>query len=74
MAGVKQEFMRLIADFSTIGITMAASVFIGFGVGYFLDQKVFDGRTSPWFMFIFLGLGIAAAFINLFRLARRKDL
>ncbi len=74
MAGVKQEFMRLIADFSTIGITMAASVFIGFGVGYFLDQKVFGGRTSPWFMFIFLGLGIAAAFINLFRLARRKDL
>jgi F0F1-type ATP synthase assembly protein I len=74
MAGFRKEFMRLLADFSTIGITMASSVFIGFGIGYLLDQKVFGGRTTPWFMFVFLGLGIAAAFINLFRLARRKDL
>lgn len=66
--------MRLIADFSTIGITMASSVFIGFGFGYLLDQKVFDGRTSPWFMFIFLALGIAAGFRNLYQLSQRKDL
>jgi len=64
----------MLADFSTIGMTMAFSVFIGVGIGYFLDRKVFAGKTYPWLTMIFLGFGVAAAFVNLFRMARRKDL
>lgn len=74
MSDNRKEIMRLLADFSTIGMTVAFSIFIGVGFGYFLDHKVFDGRTSPWFTLIFLGLGVAAAFKNLFNMARRKDL
>lgn len=66
--------MKLLADFSTIGMTVAFSIFIGLGVGYLLDHKVFGGRTSPWFTLVFLGFGVFAAFLNLYRMARRKDL
>lgn len=66
--------MKLLADFSTIGVTMAAAVFIGFAFGYFLDTKVFHGRTKPWFMLLFLLLGIVAGFKNLYELTKRKDL
>lgn len=73
MAGGKKEMIRLMTDFGTLGLTMAASVFIGLGIGYYLDHKVFDGRTSPWFTFIFLGLGIFAGFKNIYQMAKRKD-
>jgi len=66
--------MRLVADFSTIGLNLASSIFVGFGMGYLLDEKLFHGRTSPWFMMIFLALGVFAGFRSLYRLARRKDL
>ncbi len=64
----------MLADFSTIGMTVAFSIFIGVGIGYLLDHKVFGGRTAPWLTLIFLGLGVAAAFKNLYMMARRKDL
>ena len=70
----RKEMMRLLADFSTIGMTVAFSIFIGLGIGYYLDHKLFGGRTYPWLTLIFLGFGVAAAFVNLFRMARRKDL
>lgn len=70
----RKEMMRMLADFSTIGMTVAFSIFIGVGIGYYLDHKLFGGRTYPWLTLIFLGFGIAAAFVNLYRMARRKDL
>ena len=66
--------MKQLADLSTIGITLASSVFIGFGAGYLIDVKLFNGKTTPWFMFIFLALGIAAGFKNLYQITKRKDL
>jgi len=72
--GARKEFMRLLADFSTIGLSLASSIFVGFGMGYLLDVKLFHGRTSPWFMMIFFGLGVFAGFRNLYRLTQRKDL
>lgn len=74
MSSNRKDFMKLLGDFSTIGLTMATSVFVGFGFGYWLDKKVFGGRTAPWFMMIFLVLGIAAGFRSLYQLAMRKDL
>ena len=66
--------MKLLADFSTIGMTVVFSIFIGVGIGYYLDHKVFDGRTYPWLTLIFLGFGVISAFLNLYRMATRKDL
>ena len=72
--GGRKEYMKLLAVFSTMGIEMAASVFIGFGMGWLIDQKIFAGRTRPWFMMIFLVFGIIAGFRGLYRVSRRKDL
>ena len=74
MSSNRREMMRLLGDFSTIGMSVAFSVFIGVGIGYWLDHKVFEGRTSPWLTLIFLGFGVAAAFKNLYMMSRRKDL
>ncbi len=74
MSGDRKEVVKLLAEFSTIGMSVAFSIFIGVGIGYFLDHKVFAGRTSPWLTLIFLGFGVAAAFKNLYLMSRRKDL
>jgi F0F1-type ATP synthase assembly protein I len=73
-ADKRKDGLRLLAQFSTIGMTVAFSIFIGVGIGYYLDHKVFAGRTSPWLTLIFLGFGVAAAFKNLYDMASRKDL
>jgi ATP synthase protein I len=74
MTNQRKEIMRLMADFSTIGMTMVFSIFIGVGIGYLLDHKVFGGRTAPWLTLLFLGFGVAAAFKNLYMMTKRKGL
>jgi ATP synthase protein I len=58
-----RKFIRMIGVLSTVGITLVAATVIGFYAGYTLDR--FFG-TSPWLMLVFLVLGIAAGFKNLF--------
>ena len=67
----RKEMMKLMAEFGTIGMTVAFSIFIGIWIGYFLDHKVFGGRTTPGFTLFFLLLGIIAAFKNLWSFMRR---
>ncbi|MDF1577374.1 MAG: AtpZ/AtpI family protein [Desulfurivibrionaceae bacterium] len=74
MSGTRKEMIKMLADFSTIGMTVSFSIFIGVGFGYYLDTHVFAGRTKPWFTLIFLGFGVAAAFLNLYRMATRKEI
>lgn len=74
MFGSNKELMKMLTDFGTIGLTMSSSVFIGLGMGYLIDQKVFNGKTSPWFTFIFLAFGIVAGFRSIYRMSQRKDL
>ncbi len=74
MSSFRKEMLTLLSDFGTVGMNVSFSIFIGVGIGYWLDHKVFNDRTRPWFTLIFLGLGVAAAFMNLYRIIRRKDL
>ncbi|MBE0584767.1 MAG: AtpZ/AtpI family protein [Desulfofustis sp.] len=73
MSEVKKELMFLLGHYGHIGITMVASIFIGMGAGILLDQKVFDGRTAPWFTFIGLAFGIVAGFKSLFDILWRSS-
>ena len=68
MSDLKKEMMFLLGHYGHIGITFVAAIFIGMGAGLYLDQKVFDGRTAPWFMFVGLAFGIAAGFKSLFEI------
>ena len=65
MSDLKKELMFVLGHYGHIGITFVAAIFIGMGAGILLDQKVFDGRTAPWFTFIGLAFGIAAGFKSL---------
>jgi ATP synthase protein I len=60
---------RELAYYSSIGFSVAFSIFIGLGVGVYLDRR-FD--TSPWCMLVFLVLGIAAGFRNIAHAIRKS--
>lgn len=53
---------------SCIGLAMGLSIAIGAGIGYYIDKKF---GTQPWFLLVFLALGIGAAFRNLYVLYKR---
>jgi ATP synthase protein I len=54
--------MRELAYFSSLGFSIALSIFIGLGIGVYLDRRF---GTTPWLTLIFLGLGIAAGYRNI---------
>ena len=62
---MKRETRRAfkeMAYYSSLGISVSLAIFIGLGLGVWLDRE-FD--TSPWLTLIFLGLGIIAGFRNI---------
>ena len=63
-----KKMIKALAFLSAIGIAMALSIVIGAFIGYYLDKYL---GTRPWFSYIFLGIGIAAAFRSLYVLYRR---
>ena len=73
MSETRKELFRQIGLYSHVGTTFVLSIFIGLGIGWVLDNKVFDGRTAPWLTFVFLGFGIVAAFKNLWQLTKRMS-
>lgn len=60
--------LRELGYFASLGISVALSIFIGLGLGLWLDEK-FD--TDPVLMFIGLGLGIVAGFSNIIRAGKK---
>ena len=72
MSDVKKEFVQLLANYGHVGFTFVASIIIGLGGGIYLDQKVFDDRTSPWVTFIGLAFGIAAGYKTLLEILWRN--
>ncbi len=57
-----------LAYYSSLGISVALAIFIGLGVGIWLDRK-FD--TAPWLTLIFLVFGIIAGFRNIALVIKR---
>jgi ATP synthase protein I len=58
--------IRQAFEASAIAWMFPLAIALGFGWGYGMD-KLFG--TWPWLTAIFTGLGIVAAFVNLFRMA-----
>jgi ATP synthase protein I len=68
----KKETRRLFKDlwyYSSLSFSIALSIVIGLGIGYWLDKKF---QTSPWLTLIFLGFGVLAGFRNIY-LAMKKS-
>lgn len=57
------QTVKAIANFSQVGVTMAASVLVGVFLGKFLDNFF---HTSPWLLLLFSLFGVGAAIKSLF--------
>ena len=57
----KRAFREL-AYYSSLGLSISLSIFIGLAVGIYLDRRF---ETSPWCTLVFLVLGIIAGFRNI---------
>ena len=71
MSEDRNELFRLLMLYSHVGLTVVFSIFTGLGIGWWLDHKLFHGKTAPYLTFVFLGFGIAAGFKSLWDLIRR---
>lgn len=54
--------MRELAYYSSLGLSVALAIFIGLGIGVYLDNR-YD--TAPWLMFVGLLFGIVAGYRNI---------
>jgi len=63
-----RPLLDLMGDVGTIGTHMVASTLVGLAIGYYLDKWL---GTKPAMLIIFLLVGIAAGFKNMYEQARR---
>lgn len=66
--GSERRWIQGMAMASQIGIFLALSVAIGWFVGQWLDGWL---GTAPWLMILFTLFGIAAGFLEMFRVVMR---
>ncbi len=74
MGNVKDELAQLLRSLSvasTITLSIVFSIFAGVLAGYYLDTKVFDGKTYPWLTIICMGFGIGGGIKNFFIMTKR---
>lgn len=64
----RRKWIRGAGLASTVGIVLVVSMVIGYAFGSWLD-RVFG--TEPWLMLLFTLMGIAAGFIEMFRIVSR---
>lgn len=63
-----KRFLRELGYYSSLGLSVALSIFIGLAVGVYLDRRF---ETAPWCTLIFLVLGIIAGFRNIAMVIRK---
>lgn len=69
MAGTNKDLLRSLAMVSSMGISVVLAIGIGVWFGLTLDRWL---NTTPWFFYIFLLIGIAAGFKNIYVIAGRE--
>jgi ATP synthase protein I len=69
MPADNRQLFRSLAMVSSIGISVVLAIAIGVWFGLTLDRWL---NTTPWFFYIFLLIGIAAGFKNVYVIAGRE--
>ena len=67
--GELRDIFRNIGTVSSMGISVVLAIAIGVWFGLSLDRWL---GTAPWFFWIFLMIGIAAGFKNVYIITRRE--
>jgi ATP synthase protein I len=65
-----KKYIKLLAQVSTMGISMVLALVISIAIGYYLDKWF---QTSPLFFLIFMVLGIVAGFRNIYVIMKRTE-
>lgn len=65
-----RKLIRMVGVLSTVGLTLVFATMIGLYIGLKLDAWL---GTAPWFTALFLFIGIAAGFRNLFLYTKRSQ-
>ncbi|MDD2581990.1 MAG: AtpZ/AtpI family protein [Desulfuromonadaceae bacterium] len=69
MPGNNRQLFQSLAMVSSMGISVVLAIGIGVWFGLTLDSWL---DTKPWFFYIFLFIGIAAGFKNVYVIAGRE--
>jgi len=56
------RYIKDLAYYSSLGLQVALSIFLGFGLGRYLDGRM---DTGPWLTIVFFIVGVAAAARNI---------
>lgn len=67
----QKEMWRLAARYSAVGLEIAIAIVLGFFVGRWIDGQA---GTEPWWMLVFVLLGVGAGVKALVRVVRKTDL
>ena len=59
------RWVRSAGQAAQVGTTLVAAIFVGWLIGQALDKWL---HTGPWLMLVFTLMGIAAGFIQMYRL------
>lgn len=51
----------------TVGIELAVSIAIGFGIGSWMDERF---GTAPWLLVLWVLVGVSAGFRSMYRAAK----
>jgi len=71
--GEDNRFWMSMYTLATAGLNIVVATFFGLGIGWLKDNKLFGGKTHPWFTLIFLLLGIIAGFRNMLMIVMSKS-
>lgn len=61
---MREELVRQMLRYVSVGVETVCAVFIGMGMGWGLDRAL---DTAPWLTLVFTLFGLAAAVKNLLR-------
>lgn len=64
-----RDLFKNLSVVSSIGVSVVLAIAIGVWIGLTLDKWF---GTKPWFFYIFLFIGIAAGFKNIYVMARKE--
>jgi len=67
---VKNKTSKLVFAYSTIGLQLAATIFVFVYGGYWLDGRV---NSEPWFLLLGTAIGLTVGFVNLFKELKSVD-
>lgn len=70
--GTLSFLIKVLGESLTIGVAVIGSIMAGAITGWFIEEKILKGRTSPWITTLFIILGAIGGIKNLLYYSRKR--